>query len=75
MEEDMHLCVWSIRSDHQGTMDVAPLIERLGGDFPMHGVAKKLVCTGRAAREFTVNPYWNNIDIPGAPKVFPVAPA
>ena len=71
----MRLLVWSIQSDHLGAMDVAPLIERLGRDFPMHGVARKLVCTRCVAREFTANPYWNDIDIPGAPKVFPVAPA
>jgi hypothetical protein len=75
MEEGLRLFVWSIPSDHHGAMDVAPLIERLGHDFPIHGVARKLVCTRRGAREFTVNPYWNNICIPGAPKVFQFAPA
>ena len=71
----MRLLVWSIRSDHLGAMDVAPLIGRLGLELPNHGVARSLVFTQCGAREFTVNPYWNDIDIPGAPKVFPVTPA
>jgi hypothetical protein len=71
----MRLFVWCVRCDHHGAMEVGPLIDMLGGDFPIPQVAQKLVCTQCGAREFTVNPYWNDIDIPGAPKVFPVAPA
>ena len=69
----MRLFVWSIPSDHHGAMDVALLTERLSDDFPIHGVARKLVCTRYGAREFTVNPYWNDIYIPGAPKALPFA--
>jgi hypothetical protein len=75
MEEGMRLFIWSIPSDPHGAIDVARLTERLGDDFPIHGVARKLVCTRCGAREFTINLYWNDICIPGAPKVFPFAPA
>jgi hypothetical protein len=55
-------------------MDVLPLIDRLGRDFPIPEVADKLICKACGGNDFTVNPNWNDIDIPGAPKVFPVAP-
>jgi hypothetical protein len=71
----MRLFVWCVRCDYLGAMEVGSLIDMLGGVFPIPQVAQKLVCTQCGAREFNVNPYWNDIDIPGAPKVFPVAPA
>ncbi len=74
VEEGMSLFVWCIRCDHHGTMAVAPLIEKLGDDFPSPKVAGRLVCTRCGAREFTVNPNWNDVDIPGAPRSLPVAP-
>jgi len=74
VEEGMGLFVWCIKCDHHGTMAVDRLIERLGGDFPIPKVAGRLVCTKCGAREFTVNPNWNDVDIPGAPKCLPVAP-
>ncbi len=75
IEEGMRLFVCCVKCHHHGLMDVAPLIARLGSDYPIPRVANKLVCTQCGAQDFTVNPNWNDIDIPGAPKVFPVAPA
>ncbi len=74
VEERMRLFVWCIRCDHHGALPPGPLIERLGSDFPIPKVAGKLVCTKCGGHEFTVNPHWNDVDIPGAPKMFPVAP-
>ena len=74
VEEGMRLFAWCVQCHHHGIMDVAPLIARLGANHPIPQVADSLVCTACGARDCTVNPNWNDVDIPGAPKVFPVAP-
>jgi len=74
VDEGMRLFVWCVACHRHGPMDVLPLIDRLGRDFPIPEVADKLICKACGGNDFTVNPNWNDIDIPGAPKVFPVAP-
>lgn len=56
IEEGMRLFVCCVKCHHHGLMDVAPLIARLGSDYPIPRVANKLVCTQCGAQDFTVNP-------------------
>lgn len=51
-------------------LDVEPLVERLGADYPIPLVAKHMKCAACGSQDCSVNPNWNDEDVPGRPKGF-----
>ncbi|MDA0368762.1 MAG: hypothetical protein O3C65_12075 [Proteobacteria bacterium] len=68
VDQKLRLTVWCIRCDHRADIAVAPLVDKLGANYPIPHVARHMKCSRCGNREITVNPTWNDEDVPGRPK-------
>jgi DNA-directed RNA polymerase subunit RPC12/RpoP len=70
VEEKIRLFVYCVDCHHNAMLDAGPIAERLGADFPIPQVAKHVRCAACGSRHATVNPYWNDEDVPGRPILY-----
>ncbi len=59
----------------RSVLDVAPLVERLGANYPIPLVAKHMKCTACGSRDCSVNPNWNDEEVAGRPLGFSYPPS
>jgi len=68
IDHKLRMFVWCIRCHHHAEVSAVLLVEKLGADFPIPWVARHMKCSQCGNREVTVNPNWNDEDVPGRPK-------
>ena len=64
----------NVRCLRRSVLEVGPLVEKLGLDYPIPKVARYLKCTACGGRDCSVNPNWNDEDVPGRPKGYSYPP-
>jgi hypothetical protein len=68
IHQKLRMFVWCIRCHHHAAVEASLLIEKLGANFPIPRVAQHMKCSQCGNREVTVNPNWNDEEVPGRPK-------
>ena len=60
----------NIKCLRRSVLDVQPLIDKLGAEYPIPWMTKHLKCKDCGGTDCSVNPNWNDEDVPGRPKGF-----
>ena len=68
IDQKLRMFVWCIRCHHHAAVEASLLIEKLGANFPIPRVTQHMKCSQCGNRKVTVNPNWNDKEVPGRPK-------